>query len=61
MGEDATERRAELAQNTDYHADALRRRRARESADAQVLIDQFVGRAKDAQLPTTELMARPWS
>jgi hypothetical protein len=61
MSEDAAARRAELAAQADYHVDALRRRRERESAEAQVLIDEFVARAKAADLPTEELLARPWS
>jgi hypothetical protein len=61
MGEDAAKRREELAKQADYHAEALRRRREQESAEAQVLIDQFVARATQAQLATEELIARPWS
>ena len=61
MGEDAAKRRDELAAQADYHAQALRRRREQESADAQVLVDRFVAKATQAGLPTEELMARPWS
>lgn len=61
MGEDAAKRRAELAAQADYHADALRRRREREAVDAQLLIDGFVARATQAGLASEELIARPWS
>jgi hypothetical protein len=61
MGEDAAKRRDELANQADYHVEALRRRREQESADAQVLIDHFVTRATQGQLATEELMAHPWS
>ena len=61
MGEDAAKRRDERAEGADYHARALRRRQELESADAQVLIDHFVERARQAGLATEELMARPWS
>jgi hypothetical protein len=61
MPDDAAERRRELTERAAYHADALRRRDAEESAKAQVLIDRFVGQAKQAGLPTEELTARPWS
>ncbi len=61
MDDEAARRRAELAAQADYHEDALRRRRERESADAQGLIDRFVARATEAGLATEELVARPWS
>jgi len=57
----AAERRRELTERAAYHADALRRRDAEESAKAQVLIDRFIAQAKQAGLPTEELTARPWS
>jgi hypothetical protein len=60
-GDAAAERRAELAEQADYHAQALNRRRQQESVEAQKLIDAFVARATEARLPTEELMARPWS
>jgi hypothetical protein len=41
--------------------EAQRRREAEESAKAQVLVDRFVARAKEAGLPTEQLTARPWS
>lgn len=40
---------------------AQQRRRQRESAQAQVLVDRFVQDAVRAGLPTEELTARPWS
>jgi hypothetical protein len=61
MDEEAADRRSELAEQADYHAQALQRRNERESAEAQVLIDNFIARATAAQLPTEELVARPWS
>jgi hypothetical protein len=61
MGDDAAERRRELSERAAFHADALRRREAEESAKAQVLIDRFVAQAKQARVPTEELTARPWS
>ncbi len=61
MSDEATERRRELTERAAYHADALRRREAEESAKAQVLIDRFVVQATEAGLPTEELTARPWS
>ena len=60
-GDAAAERRRELTERAAYHADALRRRDAEESAKAQVLIDRFVAQAKQMGLPTEELTARPWS
>src|SRR5687768_15213619 len=61
MGEDAAQRRTERAELTDYHLQAQRRRSEEESAQAQVLVDRFVERATQAELPTEELTARPWS
>lgn len=61
MGEDAAQRRSERAAQADYHVEAQRRRRQEESAKAQVLVDRFVERAKEAALATQELTARPWS
>ena len=61
MGEDAAKRRAERAERAEYHAEAQRRRSEREAAEAQVLIDRFVGQATQAGLATEELTARPWS
>jgi hypothetical protein len=61
MGEDAAKRRAERAERAEYHAEAQRRRSEREAAEAQVLIDRFVGQATQAGLVTEELTARPWS
>ena len=58
MGEDAAQRRGELA---DYHLEAQRRREQEESARAQVLVDRFVAQARQAGLATEELTARPWS
>jgi len=37
------------------------RRRARESEQAQALVDRFVAEARRRGLPTEELLARPWS
>ncbi|WP_270888415.1 hypothetical protein [Pedococcus sp. 5OH_020] len=61
MSEDAAKRRAERAERADYHVEAQRRRSEQESAKAQVLVDRFVEKAKEAGLPTEELTARPWS
>jgi hypothetical protein len=61
MSEDAGRRRAERAEHARYHAEAQQRRAEQESADAQVLVDRFVARAKQAGLPTEQLTARPWS
>lgn len=58
---EAARRRAERAERADYHVEADRLRRERESAKAQVLVDRFVERAREAGLPTEELTARPWS
>jgi hypothetical protein len=61
MADDAAQRRAERAELADYHLKAQRRRSEEESAQAQVLIDRFVERATEAELPTEKLTARPWS
>jgi hypothetical protein len=61
MGEDAAKRRAERAERAEYHAEAQRRRTEQEAAEAQVLVDRFVGQATQAGLVTEELTARPWS
>jgi hypothetical protein len=61
MGEDAGKRRAERAENAAYHSDARQRRQQQESAKAQVLLERFVAQALQAELPTEELCARPWS
>ena len=61
MGEDAASRRAERAEQAQYHVEAQRRRIERESAQAQVLVDGFVAQATQAGLATEELTARPWS
>jgi hypothetical protein len=61
VSEDVSGRRAEAAEQADYHARALQRRQDQESAEAQRLIDRFVARAKAVNLPTEELFARPWS
>jgi hypothetical protein len=61
MSDDAAKRRAERAANATYHADAERRRSEQESAQAQLLLDEFVADARRAGLATEELTARPWS
>ena len=61
MSEDAGGRRAQAAEQADYHARALQQRQDKEAAQAQLLIDDFVAQARRADLPTEELMARPWS
>ena len=60
MDEDSAQRR-ERADRADYHVAEQQRRRERESAKAQVLVDRFVERATAAGVPTEELTARPWS
>ena len=52
-GNDAGER-------ADYHVRMQEQRRARESAKAQVLLDEFVRTATERGLATTELTARTW-
>ena len=61
MSKDGDQRRAERAEQADYHVEAQRRRSQRESAKAQVLVDRFVAQATQAGLTTEELTARPWS
>ena len=53
--------KAERAERAAYHVEADRKRRERESAKAQVLVDEFVREARAAGLTTTELTARPYS
>ena len=53
-GDDARER-------ADYHVRMQAQRRARESATAQRLVDEFVREAQAAGLASVELTARPWS
>jgi hypothetical protein len=59
--DDAARRRAERAERADYHVEADRRRRERESVKAQELIDRFVAQVSEAGFPKQELTARPWS
>src|SRR4051794_31366703 len=61
MPDDAARRRAERAEHAAYHLQAQRQREERESAQAQVLVDRFVERARQAGLATEKLTARPWS
>lgn len=61
MNEDAEKRRAEAAEQANYHVEAQRRRDERESVKAQVLVDRFVAEATRLGLPSEELTARPWS
>jgi hypothetical protein len=61
MADDAARRRAERAEQADYHVAAQRRRREQEAEQAQQVLDRFVARATSAGLPTEELTARPWS
>jgi hypothetical protein len=58
MGDDAAERRRELTERAEYHAEVQRLRGEEESAKAQALIDRFVVRAREAGVPTEELTAR---
>ncbi len=60
-GADADREKAERAERAAYHVEADRKRRERESAKAQVLVDAFVASAREAGLPTQELTAKPWS
>ena len=53
--------RAERRERADYHVEATRRRRAQESARAQVLVDQFVADARAAGLAVRDLTAKPYS
>jgi hypothetical protein len=63
-GADAAARRrteqAERAERAAYHVEAQRVRRARESAKAQALLDEFARAARERDLATTELTARTW-
>ena len=59
--EDVEREKADRAERAAYHVDADRKRRERESAKAQVLVDAFVRDATAAGLATTELSARPYS
>ena len=59
--EDVEREKAERAERAAYHVEADRKRRERESAKAQVLVDEFVRAATAAGLTTTELTARPHS
>ena len=59
--DEAAQRRAERAERADYHVEADRKRRERESVKAQAMIDQFVVDMTAAGFPTQELTARPWS
>jgi hypothetical protein len=61
MADDVARHRAEQAERAAYHAAANRRRGEEEAAKAQEMIDRFVERAAQAQLPTEELTARPYS
>lgn len=61
MGDEAEKRRAERAERAAYHTGARQRREELESAKAQVIIERFVAQALQADLPTEELTARPWS
>ena len=47
MSDEAAERRREVTERATFHADALRRRDAEESAKAQILIDRFVAQAQE--------------
>jgi hypothetical protein len=49
------------AERAAYHVEAARRRKAAESAKAQVLLEEFVREARARGLPTRELVARPWN
>jgi hypothetical protein len=60
-GADADREKAERAERAAYHVEADRKRRERESAKAQVLVDEFVRDARSAGLTTSELTARPYS
>jgi hypothetical protein len=59
--DDAAARRAERAERADYHVEADRKRRERESVRAQAMIDRFVVDVTAGGFPTQELTARPWS
>jgi hypothetical protein len=49
------------AERAAARSEIQRRRGEQESAKAQLLVDRFVARAKEAALPTEELTARPWT
>jgi hypothetical protein len=51
---------SDAKERADYHVRKQQERRARESAKAQELLDEFVRTALDRGLPTTELTARTW-
>ena len=51
----------DAGERADYHVRMQEQRRARESAKAQVLVDELVSTARDRGLATTELTARTWS
>ena len=61
MADDQDRERAERRERADYHVEAAKRRRAQESARAQVLVDEFVVAARAAGLAVSELTARPYS
>jgi len=58
--DEAARRRADRDAVHAYQLEAARRRRAEQSAKAQVLVDGFVEHARSAGLATTELTARTW-
>jgi hypothetical protein len=58
---DDVSRANDAGERADYHVRMQEQRRARESAKAQVMIDEFVRSARDRGLTTTELTARTWS
>ena len=53
--------RSERGDRVEAHSAAADRRRAAESARAQLLVDRFVADAVRAGLPTEELTVRPWN
>jgi hypothetical protein len=61
MSDEPSDGRGDRGQRAQDRLEARRRRGEQESAQAQALIDRFVGQAKDSGLPAEELMARPWS
>jgi len=58
---DPAERRLERAERAELLQSVHARRRAQESARAQVLVDRFVAEALRTGQPVEELTARPWS
>jgi hypothetical protein len=50
----------DAGERADYHVRMQEKRRARESARAQVLVDEFARNARKRGLATTELTARTW-